>query len=357
MIVDDARAFFKRATQKYDLIVFGFLDSHTMFSSLSVLRLDDYVYTLESFREARDILTENGTAVLAFNSGRTSFISDRIFFTLTRAFGRPPVAYYTGYDSAAVAFVEGKGAEIKLSDYPEISDELQSHATSAIVSTDHWPFLYLQSRTIPISMLGVIVLFLAFSLGLLRRNVPMPNLANAENLHLFLLGAGFMLLETKAITELSLLFGSTWIVNAVVITSFLVMGLLANTLIMFRGGSRRLSYAVLFALLAIDVFLPYSWFGALSSGARTLAAATFAGLPIFFSGIIFSRAFRDVARPAEGLGVNLLGAVIGGLLENTVMIGGTPILSVFVILLYGASAVALNLQTGRKELASSHNLL
>ncbi len=86
-------------------------------------------------------------------------------------------------------------------------------------------------------MLGVIVLFLAFSLGLLRRNVPMPNLANAENLHLFLLGAGFMLLETKAITELSLLFGSTWIVNAVVITAFLVMGLLANTLMIFRGGS------------------------------------------------------------------------------------------------------------------------
>ncbi len=356
VIVDDARAFFKRATQKYDLIVFGFLDSHTMFSSLSVLRLDDYVYTLESFREARDILTKNGTAVLAFDSGRTSFITDRIFFTLTRAFGKPPVAYYTGYDSAGVAFVEGKGAEIEIPDYPEISDEIQSHAASAIVSTDHWPFLYLQSRTIPISMLGVMVLFLAFSLGLLRWNVPTPNLANAQNLHLFLLGAGFMLLETKAITELSLLFGSTWIVNAVVITAFLVMGLLANTLMMFRGGSRRLSYVVLFALLAIDMFLPHAGFGALPDGARTFAAATFAGLPIFFSGIIFSRAFRDVTRPAEGLGVNLIGAVIGGVLENAVMIGGTPVLGVLAILLYAASAVALNLRIARGEPASSGDL-
>jgi hypothetical protein len=49
----------------FDLIVFGFLDSHTMLSSLSVLRLDDYVYTLESFREARNLLTENGIAALA----------------------------------------------------------------------------------------------------------------------------------------------------------------------------------------------------------------------------------------------------------------------------------------------------
>src|SRR5260370_12397448 len=123
-------------------------------------------------------------------------------------------------------------------------------------------------------MLGVVFLFLSFALGLLRRNDHMKNIANGETLDLFVLVAGLMLFETKAVTELSLLFGSTWIVNAVVITAFLVMGLLANTLMMFRGGSGRLAYAALLALLAIDVFLPYSWFGALSPGARTFATAT-----------------------------------------------------------------------------------
>src|SRR5262249_376491 len=77
VFVNDARAFFKRGNEKYDLIVFGFLDSHTMFSSLSVLRLDDYVYTLESMREAKSLLAQNGTAVLAFDSGRNSYITDR----------------------------------------------------------------------------------------------------------------------------------------------------------------------------------------------------------------------------------------------------------------------------------------
>ncbi|MBV9340877.1 MAG: methyltransferase domain-containing protein, partial [Acidobacteria bacterium] len=70
IVVGDARAFLKRATEKYDLIVFGFLDSHTMFSSLSVLRLDDYVYTSESLMEAKNLLATGGTAVLAFDSGR-----------------------------------------------------------------------------------------------------------------------------------------------------------------------------------------------------------------------------------------------------------------------------------------------
>lgn len=58
--VDDARAFFKKTKRKYDLIVFGYLDSHTMLTSFSSVRLDNYVYTLESLREARGLLREAG---------------------------------------------------------------------------------------------------------------------------------------------------------------------------------------------------------------------------------------------------------------------------------------------------------
>jgi hypothetical protein len=56
---------------------------------------------------------------------------------------------------------------------------------------------------------------------------------------------------------------------------------------------------------------------------------------------VFSRSFREVRNPAHALGVNLLGAVVGGVLENAVMIGGTPILSALAIALYGASAVCV----------------
>jgi SAM-dependent methyltransferase len=340
-VVDDARAFFKRTNQKYDLIVFGFLDSHTMLTSLSALRLDDYVYTRESFREAKSLLKEGGTMVLAFDSGR-SFITDRLFATLTAAFARPPAAYYTGYDGAGVVFVEGKGADTKLTDYEDIGKELQSHSSGAILATDHWPFLYLQSRTIPISMLGVIVIFVCFALGVLRRTLSLRRLASRQDLHLFFLGAGFMLLETRGVTELSLLFGSTWIVNAVVIASFLTMGLLANTLVIFRPISRNSAYSALFILLFLGMFLPYSLFGTLPVAARVLAAAIVVGLPVFCSGLIFSLAFRDIANPGQGLGVNLLGAVVGGVLENVVMIGGTPTLGVLAIVIYGFSAVLLN---------------
>jgi spermidine synthase len=336
--ITDARAYFKRATQKYDLIVFGYLDAHTMVTGFSSIRLDNYVYTLESFQEARSLLKENGTLVLAFGGG-TTFISDRLYATLAQAFNAAPRAYFTGYDESGVVFVEGKGAESNLAGgFREISKELQAHQATAVLATDHWPFLYLESRSIPFAIWSVLALFLYFAAAVLQRQVPIRRLASRQGLHMFFLGAGFMLLETKGVTELSLLYGSTWIVNAVVITAFLVMGLLANSFIMFRPVSRGIAYGVLFAILVAGIFVPYSVFSTLPPLEKVLGSAALAGLPVFFSGLIFSRSFRDVTHPAQGLGINLLGAVVGGALENLVMVGGTPILGLLALLLYGLSA-------------------
>jgi hypothetical protein len=195
------------------------------------------------------------------------------------------------------------------------------------------------------------VLFLYFATAVLQRRGQLRNFASRQVLHLFFLGAGFMLLETKGVTELSLLFGSTWIVNAVVITAFLAMGLLANTFIIFKPVPRGIAYAVLFMILLVGMFVPYSLLGALPATAKVLAAATLAGIPVFFSGLIFSRSFRDVTHPAQALGINLLGAVVGGVLENFVMIGGTLILGILALLLYGLSAAFVPAPSSRKEAA------
>ena len=53
---DDARSFLRKPHPGYDLIVFGYLDSHTMLSSMSSIRLDNYVYTVQSFWDARRLL-------------------------------------------------------------------------------------------------------------------------------------------------------------------------------------------------------------------------------------------------------------------------------------------------------------
>jgi hypothetical protein len=58
-------------------------------SSFSSLRLYNYVYTVESFRRAKDLLKDNDSIFVGFASGRT-FVTTRQFATLTAAVGSPP---------------------------------------------------------------------------------------------------------------------------------------------------------------------------------------------------------------------------------------------------------------------------
>ena len=66
MIINDARNFIKEIDKKYDLIVYSVLDSHANLSSKGGVRLDSYVYTVESFYEAKKKLNENGVMFLSF---------------------------------------------------------------------------------------------------------------------------------------------------------------------------------------------------------------------------------------------------------------------------------------------------
>src|SRR5262249_10179049 len=59
-VVDDARAFLRTSRDSYDMIVYGLLDSHTLLSHNSNVRLDSFVYTVEAFREARARLKDGG---------------------------------------------------------------------------------------------------------------------------------------------------------------------------------------------------------------------------------------------------------------------------------------------------------
>ncbi|MBI4482744.1 MAG: hypothetical protein HY652_07630 [Acidobacteria bacterium] len=62
--VNDARNFLQNTPRKYDLVIFGTLDSQTLLSALSTIRLDNYVYTVESLAQAKAILKPSGALVL-----------------------------------------------------------------------------------------------------------------------------------------------------------------------------------------------------------------------------------------------------------------------------------------------------
>jgi predicted membrane-bound spermidine synthase len=196
--IDDARAFLKKTRKKYDLIVFGFLDSSTLLSSFSSLRLDNYVYTVESFQNAKAALAHQGTLVLAFATGR-SFATDRLYATLGDAFGTPPAAYFAGFWVNGVILIEGGARPVEPPQLIDASSELYTRTKNAttLLATDRWPFLYLTDRSIPRPVLVTAALFILMAWVVLRRTGSLAWKTSPPYLHFFSWARDFCCLKPK----------------------------------------------------------------------------------------------------------------------------------------------------------------
>ncbi len=159
---------------------------------------------------------------------------------------------------------------------------------------------------------------------------------------MLLLGAGFMLIEVRAISQLSLLFGSTWIVNSVVISAILAMALAANLFVALRRPTSPLAaYLLLAVALGLDFALPPDLLAGQPFAARALLGAVPAALPLAFAGVVFSIGFARAADPARAMGWNLIGALVGGALEYLSMATGLSCLAMLALGLYALSLLAL----------------
>ena len=95
--------------------------------------------------------------------------------------------------------------------------------------TDDWPFS-LSSRARPSPRLNLRGMVIDGGASLWPSCWSLPRSTARPNGQMFFLGAGFMLLETKGVVHMALLFGSTWVVNSIVFFAILVMILLEQPL-------------------------------------------------------------------------------------------------------------------------------
>jgi spermidine synthase len=236
-------------------------------------------------------------------------------------------------------------------------------------ATDDWPFLYLREPMIPtLSLRGMLIMG---GLGLLLvflflprrrkganavagRGAGAPGFSSALNLQLFFLGAGFMLVETKAVVTMALLFGSTWVVNSIVFLAVLVMILLAN-LWTLRIKPERLwpYYAGLFITLALNAIVPLDFFLGMNRSIQVLGSSLLVFAPILFAGVIFAASFKRTLEPDRAFGVNIAGAMVGGLAEYSSMLLGFQYVVLVAILFYALSAIGMKRSADAEPIAET----
>lgn len=224
-------------------------------------------------------------------------------------------------------------------------------------ATDDWPFLYLREPMIPtlslrgmliMGGLGLLLIFLFLprqrkgANAVAERGTRAPSFGSALNLQLFFLGAGFMLVETKAVVTMALLFGSTWVVNSVVFFAVLVMILLANLwTLRFKPARLWPYYAGLLITLALNVIVPLDFFLGMNRSIQVISSCLLVFAPILFAGVIFAASFKRTTQPDRAFGVNIAGAMVGGLAEYSSMLLGFQYVVLVAILFYALSAIGL----------------
>ncbi len=357
-VQDDARSYVQNTEDRFDLIVFSLLDSHTTSSHFTNIRIDNYVYTLEALQAAKRLLRPDGIFVVKFQVV-TPWIAGRLYGLLQKVFGQAPLQLADdtssqSYTTGGRFFITGSERRIAqaLSD-PRLAAYVAQHGTvsmsPATLTTDDWPYFYQHEPGLPASVLVISVALVLLCWVLLRdTGTPMRSL----RWHFFFLGAGFLLLEAQIISKMALLFGTTWVVNSIVIAGLLSLIVAANLVVKFRPQFPiSIAYAGIFASLLASYWIPLEKFFFPSLWTKALTATLVLCLPVFFAGIVFIRSFARDGFRGEALGSNLFGAMIGGILESASLWTGIRFLLIIAALLYLASWIALHLERPLDEAA------
>jgi hypothetical protein len=308
---------------------------------------------VESIATARAHLNDGGLLVL-YNYYRQEWSIRKLAGMLERAFGEPPFVTTFGTSGRAATFMAGprlreggpaidrpyaEGGDIAPgtgSELPVIGEGRLSGDPSIVPSTDDWPFFYMKEPAIPaiyLGAIGMIVVIALITIGL----TASPRELRRFSPEFFFLGAAFMLLEARSLVIFALLFGTTWLVNSLVFFAILTSVLVA-ILVTARWPARQVwpLFAVLFALLAANYFVPVRAFLALDPAwLRYPAAAAFAFAPVFVANLIFSREFAGTKTVADSFAYNLLGIMFGGIFEYAAMLTGYQALLIVVLVFYG----------------------
>ena len=328
----DARAYLRNTSERYDLIIFGTLDSMTRLSALSNVRLDNFVYTVECLRAARERLTEDGGVALYFMV-QNQAIYEKLYAMLSEAFGAPPIVRAERYELFNTIFVAGPAWKHLQAAGGNRASPPQDSGVD--LPTDDWPYLYLDRRIPSSFYVSILAVLLVLSAAAIAISSPeMIRSPGNIDVEMFLFGAAFLLLETKLVTQLSLVWGTTWVTSAVVFGSILLMILAGTVVTQIRSIPFTVAMSCLALSLMVTWIVPVEVILVRNPALRLLLSVLYSGTPILFASISFAIRFKARESSHVAFGWNLAGAVFGGLLEFITMTVGIRAMSLIALAAY-----------------------
>ncbi len=205
------------------------------------------------------------------------------------------------------------------------------------LTTDDWPYFYQRQPGLPTSVVVISTLLLVVSLIATRAGLS----GRRIRLEFFFLGAGFMLLEAQIVSRMALLFGTTWVVNAIVIAVLLTLIVAANILVEIMPRIPPwVGYAGVIVTIGAGYFTPLEALFFRSFALKATAGALLLCFPVFFAGIAFIRRFADSGFAGEAIGSNLLGSLAGGIAESASLWFGLRALLLIGVALYAAAWIS-----------------
>lgn len=345
--IDDGRAFLERNNKKYDMIIYALPDSLLLISGQSSLRLENYLFTVEAIQSVYNHLEPNGIFTM-YNYYNNKWVVDRLANTLNTVFKHAPCLDTAGKSGHWLSSISISKSVEGL----QCQNLWQATKDSTITpATDNHPFFYLKTNTIPAAYVALIFFVMLTTLGAFKVNgISRQSISN--HMEFFLMGMAFLLLETKNISYFALLFGSSWMVNALVFT-----GILFSVYLAIEVANRviELRHDVLYGLLIVSLLLswlmPSSYFLHLGVHARFVFATLLAFAPIFIANLIFADHFKNSENSTEAFAANYMGAVMGGLLEYSALIFGYSNLFIIIAVLYTCAVLSMQL----KKIASAYD--
>jgi hypothetical protein len=320
-------------------------DSLTLVSGASQIRLESFLFTEEAMQAVRSRLKPEG-AFAMYNYYREEWLIDRLAGTAASVFGHAPCVDTFGHRQAVVSIGATQSGQSCETTWTPVSN-----ADAMAPATDNAPFLYFRGDTFPLLYTVTLASILLASL-LTVRVLGGPIGQMRPYADLFFMGAAFLLLETKHIATFALLFGTTWLVNALVFAGVLLIVLAAvETTRRFNTPPLKMLFAGIAASLALAWTVPEEWLLAMPFAPRLIVATLLAFVPIYLANVAFAKRFRESGDSRSAFAINLLGTIVGGCLEYAALFLGYNNLLVVTGLLYLVAFLLIPRAQARMALA------